>query len=105
MVDVCICNVHFVYFTTNWYILCPFGKICGHLFSRFGMLYREKSGKPASNRSTEAVAGAVELGHSKASYQFLESKKVEDFFGQFLPNQEDEDVFIRHRRMSVRRMR
>jgi hypothetical protein len=34
----------------------------------------------ASLHRIEAVAGAVELGHSKASYQFLESKKVEDFF-------------------------
>jgi hypothetical protein len=30
---------HLVYFTSSWYILWPFGKVCGHLvyFSRFGI--------------------------------------------------------------------
>jgi hypothetical protein len=37
---------HFVYFTAKLYILWPFGTFCGHLvyFSRFDMLYQEKSG-------------------------------------------------------------
>jgi hypothetical protein len=37
-----------VYFTAIWYILWPFGIIYGNLvyFSRFGMLYKEKSGNP-----------------------------------------------------------
>jgi hypothetical protein len=35
-------------FTANNYILWPFGIVCGHLvyFSRFGMLYQQKSGSP-----------------------------------------------------------
>jgi hypothetical protein len=35
-------------FMAKWYTLWPFGTIFGHLvyFSRFGMLYREKSGNP-----------------------------------------------------------
>jgi hypothetical protein len=35
-----------VYVMVIWYILGPFGKFNGHLvyFSRFGMLYQEKSG-------------------------------------------------------------
>jgi hypothetical protein len=45
------------YFMAIWSILVPFGifcstlvKFCGHLvyFSRFGMLYQEKSGNPGS---------------------------------------------------------
>jgi hypothetical protein len=44
-----------VYFVTIWSILKPYGICCGHLvflvvicytFSRFGMLYQEKSGSP-----------------------------------------------------------
>jgi hypothetical protein len=49
MEDVGIFYDHFVYFTAKWYILWPFGAVCGHLvyiFPRFGMLYREKSGNP-----------------------------------------------------------
>jgi hypothetical protein len=44
---------HFVYFTVKWYILWPFGTLCGHLvyFSHFGMLYREKSGNPGLKRA------------------------------------------------------
>jgi hypothetical protein len=48
---------HLVYFVAFWYILWPFGIFCGHLvyvfydylvyFSRFGILYQEKSGNPA----------------------------------------------------------
>jgi hypothetical protein len=40
---------HLVYFTAKWYTLWPNGAFCGHLvyFSRFGMLYREKSGNLA----------------------------------------------------------
>jgi hypothetical protein len=41
---------HFVYFTAKWYILWPFGTICGRsgYVSHFGMLYLEKSGNPDS---------------------------------------------------------
>jgi hypothetical protein len=37
-----------VFFPNIWDILWPFGTFCGHLvyFSRFGMLYQEKSGNP-----------------------------------------------------------
>jgi hypothetical protein len=36
------------FFTAIWYILLPFGTFYGYLvyFSRFGMLYQEKSGNP-----------------------------------------------------------
>jgi hypothetical protein len=36
------------YFTAIWDILLPFGIFYGYLiyFSRFGMLYQEKSGNP-----------------------------------------------------------
>jgi hypothetical protein len=36
------------YFMAIWYILWPFGMSYGYLvyFSRFGMLYQEKSGNP-----------------------------------------------------------
>jgi hypothetical protein len=39
---------HLVYFTAIWYILWPFGTFLVILvyFSRFGMLYQEKSGNP-----------------------------------------------------------
>jgi hypothetical protein len=48
MEDVGIFYGHLVYFTSIWYILWPSGICYGHLeyFSRFGMLYREKSGNP-----------------------------------------------------------
>jgi hypothetical protein len=41
---------HLLYFTAIGNILWPFGIFCGHLaFSpRFGMLYNEKSGNPAT---------------------------------------------------------
>jgi hypothetical protein len=60
---------HLVYFVDIWYILWPFGTFCGQLvyvvairyfygymylwyiFYRFGILYQEKSGNPASVRS------------------------------------------------------
>jgi hypothetical protein len=37
---------HLVYFVSVWYTLWPFGIIYGYLvyFSRFGILYQEKSG-------------------------------------------------------------
>jgi hypothetical protein len=38
-----------IYFTAIWYILRPLGIFYGYLvylFSRFGMLYLEKSGNP-----------------------------------------------------------
>jgi hypothetical protein len=46
-----------VYFVAIWYYLSPYGIVCGHwvyymvilvYFSRFGMLYPEKSGNPES---------------------------------------------------------
>jgi hypothetical protein len=48
MEDVGIFYVHLVYFTDIYYILWPFGTFYGCLvyFSRFGMLYKEKSGNP-----------------------------------------------------------
>jgi hypothetical protein len=47
--DVGVFYGHLAYFTAIWYILWPFGIFYGHLvyFSRFGMLYKEKSGNPA----------------------------------------------------------
>jgi hypothetical protein len=41
---------YFVYFTVKWYILRPFGTLCGHLvyFSRLGKLYLDKSSNPAA---------------------------------------------------------
>jgi hypothetical protein len=58
MEDVGIFYDNLVNYTTIWYILWPFGIFCGHLvyfmviwyiFPVFaGMLYREKSGNPAS---------------------------------------------------------
>jgi hypothetical protein len=46
--DVGILYGHLAYFTTFWYSLWPFGMIYDYLdtFSRFGMLYKEKSGNP-----------------------------------------------------------
>jgi hypothetical protein len=54
-----------VYFMAIWSILWPFGLFCSHLvyfvaiwfiswllFSRFGMLYQNKSGNPADNDRT-----------------------------------------------------
>jgi hypothetical protein len=41
---------HLVYFMAIWYILGPFGLLYGYLvyFSRFGILYKEKSGNPGT---------------------------------------------------------
>jgi hypothetical protein len=41
------------YITAMWYILCPFGNLVAiwHIFPRFGILYREKSGNPDSDES------------------------------------------------------
>jgi hypothetical protein len=41
-----------VYFMDIWSILYLFGIFCGYLeyFSRFGMLYQEKSGNPGTKR-------------------------------------------------------
>jgi hypothetical protein len=63
-----------VYFVAIWSILQPFGIFCGHLvyifviwyicgifygylvyFSRFGILYQEKSGNPARAEPTEII--------------------------------------------------
>jgi hypothetical protein len=43
--------IWYTYFTAIWYILMPFGMFCGNLvyFSRFGMLYQEKSGNPGQD--------------------------------------------------------
>jgi hypothetical protein len=48
--DVGIFFGHLVHFTAFCYILWTFGRIRGNLvyFSRFGILYQEKSGNPAS---------------------------------------------------------
>jgi hypothetical protein len=45
-----------VYFTPIWYILWEFGVFCGNMVhdSRFGMLYQEKSGNPASEEEARA---------------------------------------------------
>jgi hypothetical protein len=54
---------HVVYFTTIWYILWPFNIFYGPLvyFSRFGMLYQEKSGNPgaASADDTRSAKKAI----------------------------------------------
>jgi hypothetical protein len=41
---------HLVYFVAIWYILWPFSIFYFYLvhFSRFGMLYQEKSGNPSN---------------------------------------------------------
>jgi hypothetical protein len=50
----------YTYFMSIWSIFWPFGILCGHLvyftydvfwniFSRFGMLYKEKSGNPVQD--------------------------------------------------------
>jgi hypothetical protein len=64
-----------------WYILRQFGLFCGHLvrfmviwyvFSRFGMLYREKSGNPAvhapSHLSYAIALSSVGLGPTLSDY-------------------------------------
>jgi hypothetical protein len=53
MEDVGIFYGHLVHFTVFWYILLTFGIFCGNLlyFSRFGILYREKSGNPDMYKS------------------------------------------------------
>jgi hypothetical protein len=45
-----------VYIMAIWYILWQFGIFCGHLeyFNRFGTLYYEKSGNPATDREIES---------------------------------------------------
>jgi hypothetical protein len=49
MEDVGIFYVHLVQVMVFFYILWIFGIVCGNVvyFSRFGILYREKSGNPA----------------------------------------------------------
>jgi hypothetical protein len=48
MGDVGIFYVKVAHFTVFCYILCTFGTVRGNLvyFSRFGILYQEKSGNP-----------------------------------------------------------
>jgi hypothetical protein len=50
MEDVGICYGHLVHFTVICYILWTFGIVRGNLvyFSRFGIMYQEKSGNPGS---------------------------------------------------------
>jgi hypothetical protein len=57
MEDVNIFNGHLVYFTANWYILWPFGYVVviGYIFTRFGILWLEKSGNPDA-----AVCGGMQ---------------------------------------------
>jgi hypothetical protein len=48
---------HSVHFTVFCYILWTFGIVsCGNLiyFPRFGILYQEKSGNPATHRATQS---------------------------------------------------
>jgi hypothetical protein len=49
MEDVGILYGHLVHFTVFCYIVLALGIVCGNLvyFSRFGILYQEKSGNPA----------------------------------------------------------
>jgi hypothetical protein len=52
MEDVGMFYGHSVYFTANWWMLCPFGMYIFwsfdiRIFSNFGILYEEKSGNPA----------------------------------------------------------
>jgi hypothetical protein len=55
-----ICG-HSVYFVVIWYILRSFGVFCGDLvhLTRFGILYKEKSGSPASHLVIEAQAAEL----------------------------------------------
>jgi hypothetical protein len=48
--DVGIFYYHLAYFTSIWYILWQLAIVYGYVvyFSRFGMLYQEKSGNPGS---------------------------------------------------------
>jgi hypothetical protein len=48
--NVGIFNGHSDYLTTIWYVSWPFCTCCGNLvlFPRFGILYQEKSGNPAT---------------------------------------------------------
>jgi hypothetical protein len=57
MEDVCIFYVHLVNFTAIWHILRPFGIFYLLLvhFTRFGMLYQEKSGNPGSKSTRLGV--------------------------------------------------
>jgi hypothetical protein len=55
-----------------WYILWPFGNLVAiwHIFPRFGMLCREKSGSPAPNiNNCQAQQGHVSLSESMAVFQ------------------------------------
>jgi hypothetical protein len=51
MENVVIYSGHLEYFTTIGYILRAFGKflVIRYIFPRFGILYQEKSGNPASD--------------------------------------------------------
>jgi hypothetical protein len=67
MENVGIFYVHVVYFTAIWYTLWTFGIFCGNLvyfvvyFSRFGMLYKEKSGNPDVYLQRELVPWLIRL--------------------------------------------
>jgi hypothetical protein len=56
MEDVGIFYGHLVHFTVFCYILCTFGIVRGNLvyFLRFGILHKEISGNPATDRTNHA---------------------------------------------------
>jgi hypothetical protein len=71
MEDVGICYGHLVHFTVICYILWTFGIVRGNLvyFSRFGIMYREKSGNPETNRRRRG----------RTSFRFFSILKIQQF--------------------------
>jgi hypothetical protein len=60
---------HLVYFRAIGNILWPFVIFCGNLeaiFSRFGMLYREKSGNPALGHGLKSGAVVLKLSPKRS---------------------------------------
>jgi hypothetical protein len=62
------------YFTTIWYILCPFGKFCCHLvyFSGSGMMNQEISGNPGRKPPAEVES----MGSNSFNYFLLHAYNV-----------------------------